>query len=191
MDPTPYTIVIDTREQLPLAFATPIRWAHEKHPMAVATVRACLPSGDYSLLGYETQVAVERKSIFDLFSTLGQGRRRFICELERLAAYRFAAVVVEAEWSTILQSPPPHSRLNPKTVFMSVVAWQMRYPRVAWWFVAGRAMGEVVVARLLDRWYREFVMCPAGVAVGDQGCISTNTTPSPPPGSEICSPALP
>lgn len=154
LQPTPYTVAIDTREVLPYEFATPLRWPNRKHPFTVATVRKCLSSGDYSMLGFESAVACERKSMADLFSTLGQGRRRFTLELERLATYQYAAVVVEAEVSDILTAPPRHSKLNPKSVFMSVVSWSMAFPAVHWFFVPGRAVGEATTARILDMWWR-------------------------------------
>ena len=151
---TPYTIVIDTREQLGYQFAAPFT-GPRKVQLAVQTIVCGLPTGDYSLLGFESQIAIERKSLSDLYSTLGQGRARFTRELERLAAMEFAAVVVEAEWSEILGNPPSRSELNPKTVLCSVVAWQQRYPRIHWWTVPGRSVGEAVTIRLLDRFWRE------------------------------------
>lgn len=152
---TPYTIIVDTREQRPFAFANLYADAADgRRPLHVQTSRACLPSGDYSLAGYETQIAVERKSLSDLFGTLGSGRRRFQNELQRLAAYQFAAVVVEAEWSEILTAPPQHSRLKPKTVHRSVIAWQQKYRNVHWWFMPDRAVAEVTTLRVLERFWK-------------------------------------
>lgn len=192
-EPTPYTIVVDTREGRPYSFARlftvspgsagdargvvvttsrrrgtflrhrrPIdrfTFAKElsslgKKYIVQTTVRG-LATGDYSLFGFEDQVAIERKSLADLFGTLGQGRKRFERELTRLAAMKFAAVVVEAEWSAVLGDPPRRSKLNPKTVFHSVVAWQQRFPRVHWWFLPGRDAAEAAVVRILDRFWRE------------------------------------
>lgn len=155
--PTPYTVICDSREQMPYKFEKPLVWGVrlKDRPFRVQTTTAALPSGDYSLAGFESQIAVERKSITDLFGTLGGGRVRFHRELERLAAMTFAAVVIEAEWSTILAAPPPRSRLLPKTVFLSVVAWQQRFPAVHWWTVPNRDVGEATTIRILDRWWRE------------------------------------
>lgn len=102
---TPYVIVVDTREQLPFAFGG-IRAdaSHHRRPLQVQTVRRCLPAGDYSLAGHETQIAIERKSAADLFHTLGAGRRRFQAELSRLDSYTVAAVIVEADWSDIFSA---------------------------------------------------------------------------------------
>jgi len=151
---TPFTVVIDTREQAPYPFAQPLT-GPRKAPLSVQTITKGLPTGDYSLVGFEGLVAIERKSLSDLYSTLGQGRARFTRELERLAAMEFAAVVIEAEWSAILGAPPTRSELNPKTVLCSIVAWQQRYPNIHWWTVPGRAVGEAVTVRLLDRFWRE------------------------------------
>jgi hypothetical protein len=99
----PFTVVFDTREQLPFAFAgLTADSAQGGGPLEVRTQRGTLGQGDYSILGFETAVAVERKSIADLFGTLGKGRRRFTAELERLSSYEFAAVVIEGDWRDIL-----------------------------------------------------------------------------------------
>jgi ERCC4-type nuclease len=152
--PTPYVVCIDTREQLPYQFARPLSGPRRKR-YTVQTTVTTLPTGDYSLAGCEGQVSVERKSLSDLYSTLGAGRVRFLNELERFAAYQFSAVVVEAEWSRVLAEPPKRSRLVPKTIVHSVLAWQQRFPRTHWWFVPGREVGEVVTLRILDRFWRE------------------------------------
>ncbi len=152
--PTPYTVVIDTREQRPFAFASPLRRARQQRTYTVQTTTSTLKSGDYSLAGFESRIAVERKSISDLFSTLAAGRSRFQRELERLSEFTFSAIVVEAEWGTILTSPPPHSRLPPRTLFMTVVSWQQKFPRVHWWFLPSREVAEACTIRILDKfWY--------------------------------------
>lgn len=154
----PFTVVVDTREQLGYSFAGLVSDAREgRRPLAVPTVRGTLRAGDYSIQRFDHAVAVERKSLADLFGTLSRGRSRFMRELERLNAMAAAWVVVEAEWSEILAAPPARTRVTGKTVFRSVTAWQCRYPRVHWWFVAGRRLGEVVTFRLLERFWREQV----------------------------------
>lgn len=152
----PAVVVIDQREKRPFGFAAVRADAREGGGvLAVPTATVLLPTGDYSLAGLEAEVAVERKSIDDLYGTLGGQRERFERELERLSAMRFAAVVVEAELSEVLGSPPPRSQLSPKTVVRSVMAWQQRYPRVHWWFCPGREVAEVVTLRILDRYLRD------------------------------------
>jgi hypothetical protein len=152
---TPYTVVVDSREQQPFAF-TGLRGdaVQGRRTLLVRAVTRCLPAGDYSLEGFEGQMAVERKSLADLFNTLGQSRARFSRELQTLSAYAFSAVVIEAGWETILGRPPPRSRLNPKTVFRSVIAWQQLWPRLHWWALPSRAVAEVTTLRILERFWK-------------------------------------
>ena len=165
---SPFTIVIDTREQRPYTFeAVPadaaeipldefaVRGEAAPHYLRVATVTEKLDAGDYSAQGFESRVAIERKSKADFFGTLGQGRTRFEAELTRLAGYTFAAILVEAEWSEILTDPPEHSRMSSRSIVRSVLAWQQRYPRIHWHFWPGRDVAEVVCYRMLDRFVKE------------------------------------
>lgn len=152
---TPYVVIFDTREQAPFSFVNPLRGRNARELLSIRTERGTLTTGDYSLVGFENRIAVERKSLADWYGTLGRGRIRFTRELERLNALDFAAVVVEAEWSEILTAPPVRSRLHPRSVLGSVIAWQVRYPRVCWCFLPGRDAAEGYVARMLDRWWKE------------------------------------
>ncbi len=152
----PAVVICDTREQLPYSFAGLV--ADKKQgggPLLVTVEREKLDAGDYSLLGFNDLVAVERKSAVDLFGTLGRGRERFERELERLAAMTIAAIVVEATWPEVLRSPPPRCRLPPKTVFRSVMAWQHRHPNIHWWFVGERRLGEITTIRFLESFLRK------------------------------------
>lgn len=152
----PFTILIDQREKLPYSFADIRADAKQKNaPITIRSQSGHLPSGDYSIEGFTDRVAVERKSLDDLYGTLGQNRDRFVRELERLAEMDVAWVVIEAEWSEILGSPPPRSELNPKTIVRSVQAWMVRYPRLHWVCVPGRDFGEVMTFRLLERFWIE------------------------------------
>jgi hypothetical protein len=152
----PCTVVIDTREQHPYAFAhIPADAYQGEGLLAVRTEVRTLRSGDYSLAGYEARVAVERKSKADLFGTIGQGRERFERELARLNGMQFASVVVEAEWSEIFRDPPPHTQVLPKTINRSVLAWKQRFPRVHWELWPGRAAAEAITFRILERFWKE------------------------------------
>jgi hypothetical protein len=68
----------------------------------------------------------------------------------------FAAVVLEASWKDILKTPPQLSKLVPKTIIRSVLAWQQRYPRVHWWDCDGRRMAELITFRILQRFYQDW-----------------------------------
>lgn len=122
----PFTVVIDTREQRPFEFAGLTSDArHGRRPLVVPTVVGTLGQGDYSLAGLQDVVAVERKSLADLYGTLGQGRERFERELERLAGLLWAAVVIEADWNAVLQVPVPHA-----AELDSLALWLNRFSQV-------------------------------------------------------------
>jgi DNA excision repair protein ERCC-4 len=161
----PFEVLVDGREKHPYLFAglrADARLAHR--PLAVRWSWAHLPTGDYSLRGCEESVAIERKSMEDLYSTLGQHRDRFEAEHERMSKLDFAAVVIEASWGRIIHRPPERSRLDPKTVYRTAIAWSIRY-RVPWFTCESRRLGEVTTFRLLERWWLELqekVGAPSG-----------------------------
>ena len=137
-------IVVDTRENLPYTFASIA-------PPPLIEV-GTLASGDYSLKGLTDKVAVERKSLIDAFGTFGAGRDRFERELERLAQLRFAAVVIERDFDTIVKRPPARSRLKPKTVIRSMAAWAIRHG-VHFYWMPNRAAAEKWTYILLERFW--------------------------------------
>jgi DNA excision repair protein ERCC-4 len=149
----PFTLVIDTREQAPYSFSG-IRADADKQgrPVEVPVKFAALPAGDYSIEGYETKVAIERKSLADLYSTLGQGRERFEREHERLASCGFAAVVIEASWEEILRRPPPNSRLTPRTILRTSQSWAIKYG-VHWVPAVDRRFAELWTFQTLRKFW--------------------------------------
>lgn len=147
------TIQVDQREKLPYTFAG---MASE---LIVRVEPAYLPTGDYLLAepGDGRTVVVERKSLADLYSTLGSHRERFEAEFERLAAFRYAALVIEAEWSQILNPLKflnHYTQLNPRSVHSTLLAWSQRYG-VHVWTYPGRETAERATFRLLERWARD------------------------------------
>jgi hypothetical protein len=126
-------------------------------PWVIPVEVAKLGEGDYSLKGYEGDIAIERKSLADLFGTVGQGRDRFERELQRLndGGYRVTEVVVEAELSEILTSPPRHSALSPKTISRSLISWRQKFRNVHWNLLPGRECAEIHVFRILQKFFSE------------------------------------
>lgn len=108
-------ILIDTREQRPLAFSDDV-------DVEIAT----LPTGDYSLRGFTDRVVIERKSLPDLWSCCGSERDRFEAELARMRAYPLRAVVIESTIDAVLATIP-RGRVQPVTVVRSTIAWSQDY----------------------------------------------------------------
>lgn len=105
---TDYTIVVDTREQAPFSFTGHRADAKKRHrPLVVRTVIGTLKTGDYSLLGYEDRITIERKSLADAYSTFSQDRERFERELLRMAKFENSHIVIEADWPMLLSRRCP------------------------------------------------------------------------------------
>ena len=138
MDGNGFTIVTDNREQLPYEF-----------PSAVSRT---LPTGDYSIEGFEDRVAIERKSKADAYKSLGHGRARFQRKLERLARFDYAAIVIEDSVPGFLNRPS-HSKMNPRSAMCSLIAWSVRY-RVPVFFAGDREHGLALTQKLLQMYWK-------------------------------------
>ena len=136
-------IVIDSREQLPYSFT-----------LAGSVVKA-LPAGDYSVVGYETRFAVERKSLEDFISSVVHDRERFETELKKLVAYEHAWVVVEGSLEDIL-SGNYRSRINPNSLLGMATALMTDYIPII--FAGNRPCARALVEALLMRCYKRAVM---------------------------------
>lgn len=102
--------IIDTREQ---------------HPLDLSPLRSeagTLATGDYSVKGLESVVAIERKSLPDLLGCIGQDRERFEREIVRLLAYPCRAIVIEATWPD-LERGEWRSKVTPQAAVGSCLGW--------------------------------------------------------------------
>jgi len=117
-----FTIVIDTREQQPYTFAC-------------SAVQRALDAGDYSVAGCESQIAVERKSLPDFVRTVIHDRERFQSELDKLASYTFACIVVEADLDEVLRGLKQSElrMVTPAAVLGSALHIAMRYRVPVYW----------------------------------------------------------
>lgn len=138
------TLLIDTREQLPLMF--------DDWPTASAT----LPVGDYGIAGFSDwdnpRFVVERKSLSDLIGSLTFGRDRFMREVEKLRQFGFAAIVIEASEAEVLNGNY-NSRTPPQSILASLAAIQVRAGVHILW-VGDRHGAEVCVKRLARQFGR-------------------------------------
>lgn len=131
-------IAVDTREQQPYEYPG-------------AEVKT-LPTGDYSIVGLEDQVAVERKTKADAYCSLGCERARFRREVERLAEYDYAAIVIEDTAPGFLRRPA-HSKMNPKSAMSTLLAWSVRYG-VHVFFAGDRDHAQALTRKLLEMYWR-------------------------------------
>jgi ERCC4-type nuclease len=111
-EPTPsmFCVKIDTREQLPFSF---------EH---LGSCMGTLATGDYSIVGLEHVIAIERKGLNDFVSCCAGERDRFQAELKRMLAYETRAVVIEASWAD-LERGEWRSKIPAQSVVSSALGW--------------------------------------------------------------------
>lgn len=116
LQPSDVCGIVDTREQSPLNLA-PLR-----------TVAGSLCTGDYSVVGLESVVRIERKSLPDLVGCVGRERDRFEREVQRLLAFPLRVLVVEATWQQVEShneaSPQWRGKVTSSQVVGSLLGWQ-------------------------------------------------------------------
>lgn len=149
--PAPELIVaIDTREQRPYAFA--------------GARLATLATGDYSVVGFEDRVTVERKQVAELFTCTGRERARFVRELERMSGFDYPAIVVEGTLHELLDTPA-FSSVSPKAVLNSLISWSVQF-RLPVFFCGSRAYARAVTFRILEKYLKHRVPSRRGDALG-------------------------
>ena len=145
-------IVADSREQRPYLFDS----------STTSVCRAALPAGDYSLAGFESRIAIERKSLDDFVNTVIHGRERFRAELDKLAAYDYAAIVIEANVEDLLAGRFT-SKANPAALF-GIVCSIIADRRIPVLFLSDRQTAQHAVQQILCRLWRAEVVAAEVVA---------------------------
>ena len=147
-------IIIDTREQRPVLYDKSNANGYDDLQISFETLK----TGDYSVKGMSDpatckhSICIERKSLPDLFQSLGRGRKRFEKELFRMSKFDFSCIVIEGSFFNILNNPPEMSSMSTKAVFRSLLAFQQRYG-VHVMPCHDRAMAERVIYLTLKRFF--------------------------------------
>ena len=82
----PYTVIKDTREQDGYTFEK----FNGRYASCNGMIVRKLDTGDYSLLGLEDKVCIERKGrVSELAINLGKDKHRFMREIERMKEFPF------------------------------------------------------------------------------------------------------
>lgn len=102
------------------------QWTFAGYNIQVAN----LYTGDYSLLGYEERVTVERKTKADWYGCLagpgGEGRRRFRDCLGRLKLFESVCVIIEAGLDDLAIPPARTSRTAAHSIG-AYISWQEEF----------------------------------------------------------------
>lgn len=142
--------IVDSRERNPLDLQ-PLR-----------QLRGTLCTGDYSLRGLESVIAIERKSLADLLACVGQERDRFHREVVRLLAYPVRALVVESTWP-VLEQGKWRSKVTAPAALGTVLNWvSMGLPVVMCGDHnrAGRYVSRILFVAARRRWREARCLLP-------------------------------
>lgn len=134
-------IVIDQREQMPLAFCD-----------SFTTERVLLAVGDYSLAGATDSVVIERKRNGELQSCCGTDRDRFIAQIERMREYPVRWLVVEASFDDVVLGLS-RSNINPLSVLGTIVKFGSDW-NIPTMFCGDHRNAALFVERILMREFK-------------------------------------
>ena len=156
---SPFVIVIDSNETIPYTFDglrdTSSRGNAIILPRIVREPLWSQGLADYTIQGREFEIQIERKSLDDLYTTFGARRDEFEQEIARLNQWcEIAYLLIEAEWSEILSSPPRRSQVEPLIISRTYDSWTQKYPKVHWVTCAGRDHAMHKCYRLLEMFHR-------------------------------------
>ncbi len=124
----------------------------ENKPLWTTGVRKALKTGDYSYVGYEEKIAIERKGVQDLFGSSGKGRKRFWRGIRRLALMQrqhgVGGLVTEGTRKSILIHPR-RGRVHPNQVLGTLERAQLEYG-----IPVAYAEGRVEARMIVKTWLR-------------------------------------
>jgi ERCC4-type nuclease len=136
MGASPFIVYADTREQAVPPF-----------PDGVVVERVTMSEGDYTTPMLQGIAVIERKSVSDFASTITAGRERFDDEVRRLCGYRWRAIIVEGDLSTVYRSSSAH----PHSILGSIASFYARYDLPTLFAVNAAGAGRLMVG-VLRRW---------------------------------------
>jgi hypothetical protein len=138
------TVVIDSAEHMGYRFERFTNWF-------AGSVRKRLKVGDYTVLGLEEEVAVERKTVPDLVNSIIQDRKDFIEKCERLSTFRKKCLVIEGSLS-LVKTPYDETQAHPNAVLGSLLAAQERW-EIPVYFLDDFILAEEFVASMLSKYH--------------------------------------
>lgn len=141
------TIIIDSREQLPLDFVDETIEGIETMP---------LPVGDYGArfkMGYECPLIFERKSLPDLFMTLTQNYERFRKELEKAKKENIQLIIVIEGSLTDIYNGVPHSKREGSSIIKQLSTIWVKYSVPFYCFSSGSLNARYEMSRFIIETY--------------------------------------
>ncbi len=149
----PFIVIADTREQRPYTFQDMKSNKDEGNKTYIVDIESRkLDVGDYSIVGLENKIIIERKSKADLFQSVLK-RDNFINRLRKMDKFEYAVVIVEDDFEGIVNRPPARTKLPGLAVARTIISWDQQF-KTKWWLVRGRKLAEKLTFRMLQTRYR-------------------------------------
>jgi ERCC4-type nuclease len=142
--PEGFCVVCDTREQTALFVP--------KAPKGLVLVRDTLKYGDYSIRGFETCIAIERKNIDDLLTSVTSERERFKKELIVLSEYDRKYILVEGLESAVL-CYHDNRKIHPNSIRWALASIEAKLG-IPIHYAATKKDAERFVLDLFISWYK-------------------------------------
>lgn len=152
----PYTVVKDTREQNGYTFEK----FSGRYTSCKGMVLKKLDTGDYTLLGLEDKLCIERKaSVAELAINLGKDKFRFLDEIERMKPFPFKFLILEfslddlnrfPDGSDIPQEKWPSVVVSNKYMLKMLVEFQM-YNGINVLFCNDKKNAKLMINSILKR----------------------------------------
>lgn len=114
--PKGLAVVRDTREQQPYEF-------NRKIPYKDMT----LNFGDYSIVGMEDMISVERKSLSDFYGSITHGRDRLKRMFDRMQVAEFKALVIEAPEDMVMSPELSYSNVKQHSIYATIVSLEIKH----------------------------------------------------------------
>jgi len=155
----PITIIRDTREKEDQGWFFEPEEKVSGKIQVLGTQVSCLDAADYSLLGYEDQIRIERKAGFqELFGNMcpAENKDRFEREMEKLREIPFKYLIVETNlnrdsWG--MSIPQMYRGPNAGKVFEWLIQLQQEY-NITPLFTGD--CGKKVVRRIFETFIRKY-----------------------------------
>lgn len=143
-----FTVVVDTREQQP--------WSFDNYTKA----NRKLDTGDYSVEGLETVLAIERKkSINEIANNIIESRFKDV--IDRLSKMKYAYILLEFDLDNVLSYPigsslPKHMwnkvKISPSFIMKHILEWQM-FHNIKVVFCGGPTNAEKMAEFIMNKVY--------------------------------------
>jgi ERCC4-type nuclease len=114
------TIVRDSREQKGCG------WQFRASANCEGMEETKLDVGDYTIKGYEDKLMIERKTIGDLWNTLGRDWERFLREMERAKNHRMKYLIIEGNLNDINKGYI-YSKVPPENIHAKLISLQVKH----------------------------------------------------------------